>query len=46
MNKEIFDFLVCPKCKGNLKVMSKNKKLYCENGKKTYIIYNNIPIMI
>lgn len=51
MDKEILDILVCPKCKGELKLESMDKKeiingkLICQGCDAEYLIENGIPLL-
>ena len=46
INKELLDILVCPKCKGILRLTEKGEGLVCENCRLVYEIRDDIPIMI
>ncbi len=46
LDKELLDILVCPKCKGDLKLTSKEKGLTCSTCKLEYPIQDDIPIML
>jgi hypothetical protein len=43
IEKELLDILVCPKCKGDLKL--KEERLICLNCRKYYLIKEGIPVM-
>jgi uncharacterized protein YbaR (Trm112 family) len=46
LSKELLDILVCPKCKGDLKLTEKGDGLICERCKLRYRIEDDIPIML
>jgi uncharacterized protein len=45
-DKELLEILVCPKCKGNLELTSKEDGLDCNVCKLKYLIKDEIPIML
>ena len=46
ISKELLDILVCPKCKGMIRLTEKGDGLVCENCRLVYEIRDDIPIMI
>ncbi len=46
LDKELFDILACPKCKGDLEYDQGNQKLICNNCRLKYDIKDDIPIML
>jgi uncharacterized protein len=43
---ELLEILVCPKCKGNLRLTSAQDGLICEACSLKYEIRDDIPIML
>lgn len=46
IDKKLLDILVCPKCKGPLKLDKGNNKLICNDCKLAYPIKDDIPVML
>jgi hypothetical protein len=46
ISKELLDILVCPKCKGDIRLNEKQDGLICDNCKLLYHIQDDIPIML
>lgn len=46
LNKELLDILVCPECKGDLELTSKEDGLICRSCELVYPIRDEIPIML
>jgi uncharacterized protein len=46
IHKELLDILVCPKCKGPIKITKNEDGLICEQCKLIYEIRDDIPVMI
>ncbi|MBF0132042.1 MAG: Trm112 family protein [Magnetococcales bacterium] len=46
MDKELLEILVCPQCKGELALNSKNEELVCRIDRLAYPIRNGIPVML
>ena len=46
INQELLDILVCPKCKGILRLTRKGDGLVCEKCRLVYEIRDDIPIML
>jgi uncharacterized protein YbaR (Trm112 family) len=44
LDKKILDFIVCPQCKGDLKL--EEEFLICQNCKLKYPIKDDIPILL
>jgi uncharacterized protein YbaR (Trm112 family) len=46
ISKELLEILVCPKCKGELRLNQAQDGLICENCRLLYEIREDIPIML
>ncbi|GBE05339.1 MAG TPA: Trm112 family protein [Nitrospirae bacterium] len=46
IDKELFDILACPKCKGDIRLDELQNGLICDNCKLLYRIKNDIPVML
>jgi len=46
IDKELLEILVCPKCKGELKLSAEGDALHCLACKLKYRIDDDIPIML
>jgi len=46
LNKKLLDILVCPKCKGDLKLNDLQSALLCYQCQLMYEIKDDIPIML
>lgn len=46
IKKELLDILVCPKCKGEIRLTENQDGLICDACKLLYEIKNDIPIML
>ena len=48
INKDLLDILVCPKCKGSLRLDKEKDKerLICKECKVAYPIKDDIPVML
>lgn len=46
ISKELLDILVCPKCKGEIRLNDAGDGLICENCKLLYEIKDDIPVML
>ena len=46
LSQDLLDILVCPKCKGDIKLNEEQNGLICEQGALLYEIKDDIPIMI
>ncbi len=43
---ELLEILVCPKCKGDIRLTEKEDGLICESCRLIYEIRDDIPIML
>ncbi|MBI5809792.1 MAG: Trm112 family protein [Deltaproteobacteria bacterium] len=46
IDKELLDILVCPKCKGGIRLTKKKDGLACERCRLVYPIKDGIPVML
>ncbi len=46
IKKELLDILVCPKCKGSLRLDKEKGRLICKECKLAYPIKDDIPVML
>ena len=46
IDKEFLDILICPKCKGDIKLHNNEKYNICEKCGLAYYIDENMPIML
>lgn len=46
IDKELLNILVCPKCKGNIKLYSNEEYIICGKCNLAYPIDEDIPIML
>ncbi len=46
ISQELLDILVCPKCKGPLRLNESGDGLICENCQLVYEIRDDIPVML
>jgi len=46
MDKNLFEILACPVCKGELKYDHVNQEIICQFDRLAYPINNDIPIML
>lgn len=46
INTELLDILVCPKCKGEVRLIEDESGLACDHCKLLYEIRDEIPIML
>jgi hypothetical protein len=46
ISQELFDILVCPKCRGKLTMSPEGDSLICESCRLSYEIKDDIPIML
>lgn len=46
IDKELLDILICPKCKGTVKLHNDKEYLICEKCNLAYIISEDVPIML
>lgn len=46
ISKELLDILVCPKCKGDIRLNASQDGLICDHCQLLYEIRDGIPIML
>jgi uncharacterized protein len=46
VSQELLEILVCPKCKGDIRLNEKKDGLLCDHCKLKYEIKDDIPIML
>lgn len=46
ISQELFDILVCPKCKGDIYLNEEKNGLICDNCNLMYEIRDDIPVML
>ncbi len=46
ISKDMLDILVCPKCKGSLRLLEDNSGLVCPACLLKYSIRDDIPVML
>jgi hypothetical protein len=46
LSKELLDILVCPQCKGEIRLTEKPDGLICDTCKLLYPIKDDIPVML
>lgn len=46
IDKELIEILVCPKCKGGLRLAEKGDGLICDTCKLKYAVKDDIPVML
>ena len=46
IDKELLEILVCPKCKGNLRLPPEEDGFICDACKLKYPVKDDIPIML
>ena len=46
LDKELLDMLICPKCKGSIKLSHDSEYIICDNCHLAYKLDNNMPIML
>ncbi|MCG8643383.1 MAG: Trm112 family protein [Desulfobacterales bacterium] len=46
VSNELLEILVCPKCKGEIRLTEKEDGLVCESCRLIYEIREDIPIML
>jgi uncharacterized protein YbaR (Trm112 family) len=46
ISKDLLEILVCPKCKGDIRLTEKEDGLICDNCKLFYQIKDGIPVML
>jgi hypothetical protein len=46
IDQHLLDLLVCPKCKGDIRLTARNDGLICDACRLVYEIRDDIPIML
>jgi uncharacterized protein len=46
LNKKLLDILICPKCRGKVRLDEKTNGLICDQCKLLYEIKDDIPVML
>jgi uncharacterized protein YbaR (Trm112 family) len=46
INKELLDLLLCPRCRGEVRLNAAGDGLICDNCRILYEIKDDIPIML
>ncbi|MEK6528791.1 MAG: Trm112 family protein [Nitrospirota bacterium] len=46
ISKELLDILVCPKCKGDIRLNDSQNGFICDNCRLLYHIKDEIPVML
>lgn len=46
LEKDLYDILACPVCKGDIKYTKDMKGLHCAKCSKTYPIKDGIPVLL
>lgn len=46
LNKDLLDILVCPQCKGPVRLTESADGLVCEKCRLVYAIRDDIPVML
>lgn len=46
LDSELFNILICPKCKGEIRLSKNQEYIICDNCHLAYKIDNNMPIML
>ena len=46
IEKDLFDILACPECKGDLAYKNDHKSLFCAKCHFTYPIEDGVPILL
>lgn len=46
ISKELLDMLVCPKCKGDIRLNDSKNGLICNNCRLLYHIKDDMPVML
>lgn len=46
VSKELLEILVCPKCKGEIRLNDKEDGLVCDTCRLVYEIREDIPVML
>ena len=46
LNQDLLDILICPKCKGEIRLSSNNDYIICDQCSLAYKLDNDMPIML
>jgi uncharacterized protein YbaR (Trm112 family) len=46
LDRELLDILVCPKCKGDVRLTAQGDGLVCSACRLKYLIKDDIPVML
>ncbi len=46
VDRELLEMLVCPKCKGDIRLTEKGDGLVCERCRLKYPVREDIPVML
>lgn len=46
VNQDLLDILICPKCKGEIRLASNNEYVICDKCSLAYKLDNDMPIML
>lgn len=46
LNQDLLDILICPKCKGEIRLSSNNDYMICDKCSLAYKLDNDMPIML
>lgn len=46
LNKQLLEILICPQCRGKVRLDEKLKGIICDKCKLLYEIKNDIPVML
>lgn len=46
LNKKLLEILICPQCRGKVRLDEKSKGIICDNCKLFYEIKDDIPVML
>lgn len=46
LNQDLLDILICPKCKGEIRLSSYNDYIICDKCSLAYKLDNDMPIML
>lgn len=46
LNQDLLDILICPKCKGEIRLSPNNDYIICDKCSLAYKLDNDMPIML
>lgn len=46
LNKKLLEILICPQCRGKVRLDEKSNGIICDKCKLLYEIKDNIPVML